>query len=832
ASPVGHDTNLVLSIVRDVTESTETEERLLRQNAQLRRAEMITGLGSWELYLPLGTFTLSDGGMEVLGRKDRTHAVADADEVVMPEYRELRKQALDDLIYSGKPYDIQFQAKRPADGEVVYIHSIAEYDAETKTVFGTLLDITAWKNSQAVLQASKRRNNFWYAALAFTQLIVILLLVANVVGRRQSESELKQNLNRNESLLRILQYEADSVQEFIDYALHESIKLTESGIGYIYFYDDDTHKLTLNAWSEGVLGDCHIKDKETVYDLHKTGIWGEPIRTGRPVIVDDFTKDHPLKKGYPEGHVPIKSYMALPIVDRGKIVATIGLANKAGPYTQMDVWQITMLMSSVWSMLERRRGEIALRTERKRLEAILLSVGDGVITTDDTGKIEFINQVAEELTGWAKAEAIGRPFEDVYYTVNEETLEKQIDSVHRVLRSGIARDLMNHTILMTKDGKTRHIADSAAPIKDDTGRVNGAVLVFRDVTEELARTKEIEYLSFHDQLTALYNRRFVERALETLDQESNLPLSIIMADLNNLKLINDTLGHATGDQMLKTAASVIKEHCQDDLDIIARWGGDEFIVLLPKAGCKKAEAIITKIEETLKERPVESVLVSMAFGHACKYSQDKAVSEVFKEAENRMYRAKILQGPGIHEETIDALMAALFEKNRREEAHSQRVSELSQLIGLALGLSDVEVKELGLIGLFHDIGKIAVDESILNKATPLTEDEWQELLRHPEVGYRLLSAVQGMEDIAESVLAHHERWDGTGYPKGLKGAEIPLESRIVGIADAYDAMVSYRPYKRALTKVEAIEELKNNAGTQFDPYIVSAFVDVLMCQPD
>lgn len=176
---------------------------------------------------------------------------------------------------------------------------------------------------------------------------------------------------------------------------------------------------------------------------------------------------------------------------------------------------------------------------------------------------------------------------------------------------------------------------------------------------------------------------------------------------------------------------------------------------------------------------------------------------------------------------IHAPLAALYEKNPREEQHCRRVARLSQSIGRALGLAEREVKELEIIGLFHDIGKVSIPESVLDKPGELSEYDWEQIRRHPEVGYRVLSNVQDMADIAEYILFHHERWDGSGYPLSLRGEGIPLQSRIIAVADAYDAMLSYRPYRNSLTQREAIEELKRCAGTQFDPYIVDVFVRTL-----
>ncbi len=190
----------------------------------------------------------------------------------------------------------------------------------------------------------------------------------------------------------------------------------------------------------------------------------------------------------------------------------------------------------------------------------------------------------------------------------------------------------------------------------------------------------------------------------------------------------------------------------------------------------------------------------------------------------RSYRQSFPLESNTHMQIIITLINTLFEKNPREEQHSERVAELCMIIGKQLGFNSQQLEELKLTGLLHDIGKIVVDEAILNKAARLDEGEWRNIQRHPVVGYRLLNFIPGMSSIAASVLAHHERWDGTGYPRGLKGEEIPLNARIVAVADAYDAMVSFRPYRNSLTHEQAVEELRKQAGTQFDPCIIDAFV--------
>jgi len=193
-----------------------------------------------------------------------------------------------------------------------------------------------------------------------------------------------------------------------------------------------------------------------------------------------------------------------------------------------------------------------------------------------------------------------------------------------------------------------------------------------------------------------------------------------------------------------------------------------------------------------------------------------------------MYKQKLYESPGMRGRTIDVIIKTLHEKNKREEAHSRRVSVLCKELGMALNLTDREVEELKTVGLFHDIGKIAIEEHILNKDGKLDLDEWEQIKRHPEVGYRILSTVNEMAEMSEYVLAHHEKWNGEGYPKGLKREEISIQSRIITIADAFDAMTSERTYRRVLSYDEAVKELKKNAGIQFDPYLVEIFINKVL----
>lgn len=365
--------------------------------------------------------------------------------------------------------------------------------------------------------------------------------------------------------------------------------------------------------------------------------------------------------------------------------------------------------------------------------------------------------------------------------------------------------------------------DYFAPIYSNAGKIVGLTCFVLNITEQKQAEKRNLYLSYHDELTGLYNRRFCEEQIKKLDTEKNLPISIILGDVNGLKLVNDAFGHAKGDELLYKAADVIKSACRNE-DVVARWGGDEFVILLPKTTMNEAEEIVKKIKNEYSNEYINAVRVSISLGWDTKVQDNQDILEILKSAEDYMYKHKIVENENTRGSTIKTIINTLHEKNPREELHSKRVSEICQNIGKVIGLSEIEVARLKTVGLLHDIGKIAIEESILNKNGKLTEQERMEINRHPDIGYRILTSSYGMSELANCVLSHHERWDGKGYPNGIKGEEIPLIARIIAVADTYDAMTSERAYRKALSEEVAVSEIIKNAGTQFDPEIAKVFI--------
>lgn len=484
------------------------------------------------------------------------------------------------------------------------------------------------------------------------------------------------------------------------------------------------------------------------------------------------------------------------------------------------------LFSIIFDVTDREMYKKKLFREKEMLDTTLRSIGDGVVTTDVDGKITSMNRVAEEITKWNREEVLGRDFGDVFLLVNERDGSARENPIRTALETGKIIGIANETALITKDQELITVADSAAPIKNENGAIFGAVIVFRDIRAEKARQEEVLFLSYHDALTGLYNRRYIETEIHRLDGTMELPVSVIMGDVNGLKIANDVFSHETGDELLKRVSTVFKECCGKD-DIVARWGGDEFLMVMPKAKLEQAEAMIHRLKERFQQESEGTMQLSVSLGCAEKINADQHLSDIISQAEEWMYHQKLLEGKSYRNSIINTLLATLYEKSMETEEHAERLMQYCRSMGEQLNYSDKKLNELSLLAVLHDIGKVGIKEEILKKPDKLTPEEWQEMKKHPEIGYRIAQNTPELIDVSELILSHHERWDGEGYPGRLKGEDIPLSCRILAVADSFDAMTNDRVYRKALSRDAAIREIAQNAGTQFDPAVVDAFLRIL-----
>ncbi|MGM0651766.1 MAG: sensor domain-containing diguanylate cyclase/phosphohydrolase [Bacillota bacterium] len=430
------------------------------------------------------------------------------------------------------------------------------------------------------------------------------------------------------------------------------------------------------------------------------------------------------------------------------------------------------------------------------------------------------SSATERLLGWTEKSALNK---DIRQLLNDQ------DGLftaycNRALDGHIINDL--ELACKHRNGQEVIISLHISPMRHYNGMIDGLTLVALDITERKQAEEKIRYMSIHDQLTGLYNRHLLEEKLLQFELSEQYPLSIIIADLNGLKLVNDTYGHLTGDEMLKSAADIIKDSCSDQ-DIIARWGGDEFIILLPNTPVKDGELVQNRIIEKCEGACAGDIPISIALGLAVRVDTNVKISDVLREAEDNMYKQKLIASRSTRSTVLSTLLSTLAQKSYETEAHTRRMHEIAHKIGSEVGLAEVELNRLSLLITLHDIGKINISEEILTKQGKLTEEEWKTIRKHPEIGYRIARATEEFAHVAEDIAAHHEHWDGNGYPQGLKGEGIPLLARITTIADAYEVMSYGRPYKKAMNREEIIAEFKRCSGSQFDPTLVETFLSII-----
>lgn len=457
------------------------------------------------------------------------------------------------------------------------------------------------------------------------------------------------------------------------------------------------------------------------------------------------------------------------------------------------------------------------------LKVVMETLPGMVFYKDKEGKYVYANKEFNDFyNGKGIDELIGKTNFEIH--PSKELAIKYTQEDTEVLEN--KQSIKAETILQTDDGKEIYTEAVKVPVIDKKNEVVGVVGLILDVTEKKKAEEELRRISFTDVLTELYNRTYFEEKAKEFFCEEYLPVGIIMGDANGLKLVNDTLGHNQGDELLKLIAQVLKDVCRDG-ELIFRTGGDEFVILITNTTDYECENIIRKIMNQCKNYKHDLVDISIALGSAITDNLNKTIYDALREAEDKVYRQKLLQKNSLNSSIMYSLQTGLQTKSLETEEHTERVVNNSLIIGKRLSLPMSVMDELTIVAKLHDIGKIAINEEILLKQGNLSEEEFEIVKTHTEKGYRIVKASNQLDNVAKGVLTHHERWDGKGYPLKLKGESIPLISRIVGIADAYDAMTNNNIYKKALKKDEAISELKRCSGKQFDPHIVKVFVEYL-----
>ncbi len=467
---------------------------------------------------------------------------------------------------------------------------------------------------------------------------------------------------------------------------------------------------------------------------------------------------------------------------------------------------------------ERKKMVHELRESEEKYRNLIQSMGEGMalleMVTDTDGNIvdyRFLeaNPAFETHTGV--------PNKNICGYLGSELLQMDVplylNECIAVSKTGAPLKIKTHLERLNKDVRLSIFSPRQGYI----------AILLEDMTKEKRKEERIQYLIYHDLLTGIHNRAFFEKELKRHDKKRHLPLTIVTADLNGLKLVNDAFGHYRGDQLIKLAAKAIKENCRD-YDTVSRIGGDEFAILLPNTSFEEAVMRMKIFKQATDCLNIKGVALSVSFGLATKDTTDMNVSDVVQFSEVQMYNQKLMESHTTKHRLVTSLLKIMEEKTGETREHCHNVMELGVELGKAANLSEDELEKLKILALLHDIGNITIPEKIFKKPGALSEQEWEIVKKHPETGYRIVSTIPEFAFVAEYILCHHERIDGRGYPRGLAGDAIPKLSKILAIADAYEVMTRKTAYRGAMTSEEAKLELLRNAGTQFDSKLIEIFL--------
>ena len=559
------------------------------------------------------------------------------------------------------------------------------------------------------------------------------------------------------------------------------------------------------------------------------------INYTNPKMQEWFAENRPLKgkkcyEVYHNSDQPCKKCPTIRSLESGNVESEIvrGLNGSGQKYLELftypilnnDNGEIEGVVEFVRDITEKKQLENKLKIKEEQYRKIFHESPIGMMLEDSEGNILEVNDSLCEVTGYKKEELI-----------NSSIFDKLVPPAqHQIARKNIKKILNNEdfefiTANEKPNGEKYHLKLKETKITlADKGE--GILSMQLDITDSIKKEKKLKYLSYHDDLTGLYNRNFFEEELQRLDTKRQLPLALILVDANGLKLINDTYGHSSGDQFLIKIAEVLNSVMREE-DIIARLGGDEFVAILPKTEQKEAQKIVNRILSKSREKYIEDINLSIGIGAAVKTDHRQNIYDILNQADKKMYQDKLTNGRSEKNKLIQNLLETLGAKSNESKEHAERMSELALQLGEALNLNNEDLKNLILLATIHDIGKVTIPEKTLKKTEALNRREWQEIKTHPEKGYRIAQATDEFSVIAKLILHHHERWDGSGYPAGLQAKEIPLLARIIAIIDAYDVMTNDRSYRKAISKEEAFAEIERCSGTQFDPELSRVFLQMM-----
>jgi PAS domain S-box-containing protein len=971
------DGSLLVRVIRYAIERKQMENKVRKSETDLIKAQHIAHVGNWTWHIQSDHLEWSDELFRIFGLNPNEYIWNLRDFMmrsIHPDDVDFFIQSNFSVIEQKKPLPVEFRIIRP-DGHQRFLWSEA----------GEILYDES--GNPAVLKG----------------------IIQDITERKEAEQRIVKNLDRLRSLYEITQYDAKNIQDLLDFSLNAAIQLAESKIGYIYFYDETTQKFTLNTWSKDVFHGCSVVEPQTVYMLEKTGFWGEAVRQRRPIINNDFEAYHPDKRGYPEGHIKLTKFLTVPVFANQSIVAVVGVANKQTDYDESDVYQLSLLMDSVWKMVERKIAQEAALESAQLAQAITNSLTSQIAVIDLQGYITAVNQtwidfalengnsdlskigvgtnylsicakasgphsagadevgigIREVLNGkratFSWEYACHSPQEERWFIMRVTNLESQkkgaviahldiTDRKHHEREQAAIIALADAMRTVNDRAQLLNIiADQFSKLIDLNGIsialwihhldnfsieaskgiwAENKGVVYQPGSQGVCRrvfafkkpvifssknpSKDFEWPSFfkganyavclalvasNENIGVLWvarDREFNEREVQLLstfaDMAANAIHRTILFELNERRfaglsalrridlailenigkkeILNIILSEAIKELGVDAADVILYNPSNDQVEVPAGIGFfDRFAENNSDIPIQMRDNCVLNWQNKVQ---IPNLLDFPDFITMRKFEQENFISycsapiefkgkvvgalELFSRSSHTldpiemdfmlalagqaaialdnvtMYGAlmdKTEELVNAYNATIEGWSRTLDLRDEDTEGHTQRVTQIAVKLAAMLGLSESEIVKIRWGSLLHDIGKMGIPDSILLKNGPLSDEESIIMRKHPDYAYQLLSPILFLKEAVDVPYCHHEKWDGTGYPRQLMGEDIPLYGRIFALADVWDALTSDRPYRKAWSHQQALDYISDQAGKHFDPVITNLFLEMI-----
>lgn len=706
-------------------------------------------------------------------------------------------------------------------GQVVGFSALELYH-ESPQIVACLQRALTGEAFTTALQIGDLHFETWYSPMFDdNQKMTGVIGVAADITDRVAQERLRQlNENRLEAMLQLYTLSSSSVQEICDYALEQAVRITESEIGYLAFLNQDESILHMYSWSKTAMQQCQVGDIEREYPVCLTGLWGEAVRQRKPIITNDYTLPNPHKKGYPEGHVPIHRHLNLPVFENNHIVAVVGVGNKIRDYDENDIRQLTLLLNSTWDILRRKQAEQDLKDSLTFNESVMAATPSIVFVVDLKQKgFTYVNDAVSSSLGYSSNLFLQSGQNYGLDWVHPEDRSRLINIYQNAPQASDLDIYVYEYRMARKDGSWRWFLGRLKALKrDEQGRVQQLIGIATDITErklaeEALRESEEKFRTIIEQ----FSEGFVlvnEQGMVSEWNAANERVTGIDRD--------EAIGMPFWELLHRV--SIPERKTPERLERFR-----QVTLLALRTGQSQQFYAPTEVllQDTSGHRKyIEQILFPIRTNNG--YRIGSIISDISerKLAEERL-RDSAQQLALAYDATLQGWSLALELRERETAGHSQRV--VQQTINLAerLNIPEQQMEHIRRGALLHDIGKMGIPDHILLKDGPLTDEEWSIMRQHPIFAYRLLQSIPYLRPALEIPYCHHERWDGSGYPEGLKGETIPLAARIFAVVDVWDALTSDRPYKAPWDEQSARNFLIENAGKLFDPLVVSEFLQML-----